>query len=145
MADSDQLVNTRKPSARSPSIMTSVSSLRNAPKRVRSVPRAVRAASTSARLVILFEPGTRTVPTRGWLRGTISRASASLLIRYPHQEQPLRRRRRPRLSPVLSVQDLRNLRLGPETAAHVHQRPGNGPHHIVEKAIGLHVQPQPVA
>src|SRR5207248_131343 len=66
-----QSVKTQKPSARKASIMTSVSSLRRAPRRTQAKPFADSAASTRARLVMLLEPGTRIVAIGGCFRGTI--------------------------------------------------------------------------
>ena len=61
------------PSRISPSMHASVSSLNSAP---RSVDRPVAsAATTSARLVRLFEPGTVTVPRTGPAAGATSYAS----------------------------------------------------------------------
>src|SRR5262245_22795674 len=109
--------------------MTSVSSLRKAPRREQGATRAVSAASTRARLVMLFDPGTVTVARGGRVTGSMASFSgyaAASLIRHPHQEQPRRRRRRPGLGPVLGLQDLGDLRLGPVAAADVHQRAGDG-------------------
>src|SRR5262249_60947299 len=41
--------------------------------------------------------------------------------------------------------DGRHLLLGPVAAADVHQRAGDGPDHVVQEAVRLHVQPDPVA
>jgi hypothetical protein len=62
------------PNRRSAAIITCVSSLSNAPLSV-DVPSA-SAAQTRARLVMLFEPGGRTVPCTGPLTAEISTLSA---------------------------------------------------------------------
>src|SRR4051794_19744549 len=102
--------------------MTSVSSLRKAP--CSSQPTPDSAASTSARLVMLFDPGTFTAACGGFVSGTISNCAGYSRevsgIRHPHQKQPLRRRRRPGLGAVLGVQNLLDLIHRPEAAADVH-------------------------
>src|SRR6516225_4842972 len=119
--------------------MTAVSSECSAPLRLHPFGPAASAASTSARLVMLFDPGTRTVAAGGLVSGAISIRSGYVtglsLIGHAHQEQPRRRGRRAGQLSLARFQNLRDLRLGPVAAADVHQRPGDGPHHIVQEAV----------
>src|SRR5262249_27464257 len=72
-------------------------------------------------------------------------ALAVPVVGHPHQEKPLRRGRRAGASAVAGFEDRFYLRLWPEAAAHVDQRPRDRPHHVVQEAVRLHVQPEPVA
>src|SRR5262245_14680076 len=105
--------------------MTAVSSLCKAPRSWQGCARVDRAASTSARLVRLLEPGTETMARGCWRNGTISRASGSTtgaglsLIGDAHQEQPLGRGGWPRNPPVFRLEDLANVGLGPVAPADV--------------------------
>src|SRR4051812_33905550 len=136
--------STRKPSRRSDSIITSVSSLRRTSSRVQPRPRPARAARTKARLVMLLDPGRRGAAWTGPGRGVISSElgyGLGGIVGHAHQEQALGRRGRPGPAAVLGPQNLRHLGLGPVAAADVHERAGDGPDHIVQEAVGLHVQP----
>src|SRR5262245_27153359 len=68
-------VRTRKPSVRKQSIITSVSSQRGTPRNAHAFPLDDNADNTSARFVILLEPGTAIVALGGLSSGSIVRDS----------------------------------------------------------------------
>src|SRR4051812_4441831 len=144
--------STAKPSCRSASIMTSVSSLRNQSKTLTSRERQHRAARTRARLVMLLEPGTRTVARGGRSSGRMGSFSGSgpadmglPVVGDAHEEQPLRRGGGPGAGPVPRLEDRLDLRLRPVAPPDVEQGAGDRPHHIVQEAVRLHIEPDPVA
>src|SRR5262249_20952586 len=106
----------------------------------------LRAASTSARLVMLFDPGTETGVFGGFASGVISILSGYASgIRPPHQEESLWRGGGAGFAAVFGGQDLADDRLGPESAADVDQRAGDRPHHVVEEAVRFDIDPNVVA
>src|SRR5262245_64301173 len=92
-------------------VITSVSSLS---KGLCNSAEPLSAASTSARFVILFDPGTETSVFGGFVSGTISSLSGYASgIRHPHQEEPLRRGGGAGFAAVFGGKDLADDRLGP--------------------------------
>src|SRR5262249_18306520 len=63
------------------------------------------------------------------------------LVVYAHEKQPLRRCGWPSFLAVFACQNLGDFALRPEAAANVHERAGDGSHHIVQEAIGLRRDP----
>ncbi len=70
----DSSAVTLNPSAWSPAIMMRESRLKSAP--VSLVVPSASAARTSARLVMLLEPGRSTTPWTGWVNGVMGKGSA---------------------------------------------------------------------
>src|SRR5262245_25734028 len=66
-------------------------------------------------------------------------------VAHAHEKQSARRRRRTRFFPVFGIEDLSDFGLRPESATDVHQSSGDRPHHVVQKPVRLHVDPDVLA
>src|SRR5437016_519797 len=91
------------------------------------------APRTNARFVILFDPGTRMVVSGRFVSGMISSASGNerCVITHAHQKQGTSRGRGPGFAAVAGFENLRDFAFRAVAAAHVHERAGDGSHHIV--------------
>jgi hypothetical protein len=59
----------------------------------------------------------------------------------PHEEQPLRGGGGAGEAAVPGLEHLGDTGLGPRAAADLHQAAGDRPHHVIEEAVGFHVDP----
>src|SRR6266852_8506347 len=100
----------------------------------------------NARFVMLLDPGTRMAASGGFSKGMMGSASGNerSFIGHAHQKQTTSGGRGSGFAAVAGFENLRDLAFRPITTADIHERAGDGSHHIVQETIGLHVQPNPL-